>query len=580
MFIVLNLNYYGGVRKKFVVAVLALLLTHLSVDVSRAEENIDRWAPEQQYNSPKWPGPGYIGFGATYSGNYLTPNYLLALSNKAINACPSMKDAKCNDKDIYTISTGLTLPTCKTDDQIDCLSKFEAFSREGTKLEITNLGEFKTFDEFGFVGNSDASLPNPGTPTIYQIPGAPHPGGDKYIVVPYYQSQTGLTSDVYYVANFNVNQAARGFRLMIFAITIYDGEFDKKELIDDPSRYAYGSRTSIQIKNNNQCIYSNSTQCLVARAIPDNVRFSLGLRTSFALSNHIFGRVSEVEVVTGRDKQGNHLLEISGFAQKVPMFGKWMKKNELPKELVEFYAKRVGKMDGWGASKEEQLQPGENWSLFRNSGQTWIDGLEEIQLWLKIIDKASLTPSSWSLEFQMQQGTGSLASFSPGRCYYPEPSLIVTTNASDFLSTSPTFDEKTQEIVYTVAAPHLLPNGEVFAGSYELIIRSDTARCLYNFSSAPLKASIQVTSADNKEQIAVTNMVEKNGWIYLTARGFTFSTPKLKVSLFQEQVAVAPKVETPKKSKTVVTLTCAKGKKTRYVEGTKPKCPKGYKKVV
>jgi hypothetical protein len=55
-----------------------------------AEENIDRWVPEQQYNCPNWPRPGYMGFGVNYSENYLTPNYLLVAGNKAINTCESM----------------------------------------------------------------------------------------------------------------------------------------------------------------------------------------------------------------------------------------------------------------------------------------------------------------------------------------------------------------------------------------------------------------------------------------------------------------------------------------------------------
>ena len=557
-----------------------LFSTFLVSGVAMAEENIDRWAPEQQYNSPNWPGPGYMGFGVNYSGNYLTPNYLLAAGNKAINTCESMTDPKCTDPDVYTISTGLTLPTCTATIIINCLNKFEAAKRDGTKLEIKNLGEFKLFNEFKFTGSEEVGLPNPGSPTMYQIPDAPHPGGDKYMVIPYYGNILNTTEANRNLRNFNYNVAAQQVRIMIFAISIYEGKYERKILEDNPTKYSFMNGTQIQLKNWNQCLFNNATECIVARAIPDDIKFSIGLKTSFSTTNQIFGRVSEVEIFTGRDKQGNYLLELSGFAQKVPMFGKWVKKSELPKQLTDFYAKRLGKLDGWGASKEEQLLPADQWSLFRYSGDTWVDGLEEIQAWLKVVDKASLTPSSWSMEFRMQQGTGSLASFGPGRCYYPDASLIVTTNATDFLSTSPTFDEKTQEIVYTVAAPHYLPNGEVFKGSYELIIRSDTARCLYNFSSAPIKASIQVTSADNTEQIAVTNMVEKNGWVYLTAKGFTFSTPQLRVSLSQEQVVAAPKVTTTKKPKPKVVFTCVKGNKTKYIEGTNPKCPKGYKRNI
>jgi hypothetical protein len=195
-----------------------------------AEENIDRWVPEQQYNCPNWPRPGYMGFGVNYSENYLTPNYLLVAGNKAINTCESMTDQKCTDPDVYTISIGLTLPTCTSTIIINCLNKFEAAKRDGTKLEIKNLGEFKLFNEFNFAGSEEFGLPNPGSPTIYQIPDAPHPGGDKYIVVPYYGNILNTTEANRNLRNFNYNVAAQQVRIMIFAISIYDGKFEREVL--------------------------------------------------------------------------------------------------------------------------------------------------------------------------------------------------------------------------------------------------------------------------------------------------------------------------------------------------------------
>jgi hypothetical protein len=70
----------------------------------------------------------------------------------------------------------------------------------------------------------------------------------------------------------------------------------------------------------------------------------------------------------------------------------------------------------------------------------------------------------------------------------------------------------------------------------------------------------------------------------MTAGGFTFSTPSIKVKLSQEvttpAAAATPspsasaKPVTPKKT----TITCVKGKTTKKVTAIKPTCPTGYKK--
>jgi hypothetical protein len=70
----------------------------------------------------------------------------------------------------------------------------------------------------------------------------------------------------------------------------------------------------------------------------------------------------------------------------------------------------------------------------------------------------------------------------------------------------------------------------------------------------------------------------------MTAGGFTFSTPSIKVKFSQEATTPAPsatpspsasaKPVTPKKT----TITCVKGKTTKKVTAIKPTCPTGYKK--
>ncbi len=160
---------------------------------------------------------------------------------------------------------------------------------------------------------------------------------------------------------------------------------------------------------------------------------------------------------------------------------------------------------------------------------------------------------------------------------------MVVTNAPIFETGPPVF--KDGSLNYRVAGVHTNVDGSLFQGRYTYIVRSDTARCYYGFSDAPIVASVEVVSADNSAQIA-TVLVSENkttGFIKLQANNFTFSAPTIKVKLMQDKPIVPAKSEAsaaPKSSvaKKVITITCAKGKISKKYSGANPKCPSGYKK--
>ena len=123
----------------------------------------------------------------------------------------------------------------------------------------------------------------------------------------------------------------------------------------------------------------------------------------------------------------------------------------------------------------------------------------------------------------------------------------------------------------------------MFKGSYDLAIRSDVARCLYGFSNAPIRASVSVLSSDGSTQDVASELVtEKNGWMTLSAKNFTFSQPTIKVKLLQDkpvnsgtetsQQAADVKKAVPK----LKIINCVKGKMSKKVSGSNPKCPSGY----
>ncbi|MEY4714546.1 MAG: hypothetical protein RIQ37_876 [Actinomycetota bacterium] len=110
---------------------------------------------------------------------------------------------------------------------------------------------------------------------------------------------------------------------------------------------------------------------------------------------------------------------------------------------------------------------------------------------------------------------------------------IVTTNALGYDGSSPAF--KNGFLEYKVAGLHYMPNGtDLVIGTYDLVMRSETARCLYKFSKAPLSATVSVTGGAEKN-VATTIVSEKNGWLKMAAYGFTFSKKTIKVKISKKK---------------------------------------------
>jgi len=152
---------------------------------------------------------------------------------------------------------------------------------------------------------------------------------------------------------------------------------------------------------------------------------------------------------------------------------------------------------------------------------------------------------------------------------------------------------------YKVGGLHFNPDGTTFKGMYDLVMRSETARCLYGFSNAPISAEISVISVEGEKQVATTKLSESKDWIHLSAYNFGFSSPTIKMTLKQEAEPSPTPIATtsPEPSPTPIattspepvvkpaskvinksTITCVKGKLIKKVSAVSPKCPTGFKK--
>lgn len=263
---------------------------------------------------------------------------------------------------------------------------------------------------------------------------------------------------------------------------------------------------------------------------------SIQTRISDLPATWFTGRMSEASVDISKNKAGNRILTVSGKSVEVPEMQVEIPKVELAKNNP-FVARGP---------------VGDNYSQTATDALLFFSYLDE-----KYVKQATGSNVFWSLNATLGAQAG------PCFTKYPGVGGVVTTNAMVYNLGTPVVSNG--ELIYLIGSPHLNVLGAENRGTYDLVMRSDIARCLYELNPAPLRAEISVVSDNGQKQIATTTFGEKNGWLHAGAYNFTFSTPKIKVKLTQATKKI--------------TINCVKGKVKKSVNGVKAVCPTGYKKI-
>jgi hypothetical protein len=537
---------------------------------------------DEMFSLTSEPGFGYLGYTAYPDGAAVDMNSGLIgmktsnLKPEAISWCKSTSDSACSDKDFFQFVS--ILPYCQDVNEVDCLEGLFATSKDGKELSVTNARPFSTLVKHEFTGSPSIDLPSGGVPTLFDIPDAPHSAGTTYMAI------AGAYGSWDKAAG--TKSAAENGSIAIYAVKLETGSYTIKEMSIDPTRYNQRNwRVGATIEG--RCKYTDSQKCAVTVAIPLDLKLGLKVRYGKAIKGWFHGRIQDPNIHYVDNAGGGKTLIASAYAVQVPAISIWKKKSELPAAVKAFYDKAPKPLGGFGSGAGNlalQQGPEDAWSLMLQNntgyGQSQMD---EFLTWLPVVgDKANLLPSIWTLSLMTNFNSGVIGN-TCGQSL-DEFTGIVSTNSTQYLAGPPVFNKSTDELEYKVAGPHLLPNGELSRGTYDLTLRADYAKCLYGITGTAFKATISVVSDNGQSVNAVTTVGEKNGWVNLSAKGFTYSSPTIKVKLSQEQPTPTP---TPSASPTTsvtpavvkkTSITCAKGKTTKKVTAVNPKCPTGYKK--
>jgi hypothetical protein len=521
------------------------------------------------------------------------PSFLAQETNgydiKEDPTCKSIDDPKCVGKNL---NFSAVLPRCSSAADINCTVDVGIISSDGVKTSALFGRYFPNHAQNEYEGNAARDLPSGVAGSIYSIPQAPHDGGDKYYVSVVVKGGVSAAGQVW----------SNGIDVRITPIALEtSGYFSTSneqrdagwaQITDQNTGLVRWGQQGSGYSGDQYCV-ANSWQekaCAQKYAFPADTRYYVTTRLGKVPGGWMHGRISSPDILITTEGKAS-ILEFRGNPIAVPTVYKMYLYPEMPAALKEQYDVVKGgyKRSPWCINSTGYCAGGRSGPstdpMNRNviiSPDPWDPyGMEQLKLWLPYVnDKATALPSFWSVR---TLSTSEMDGAS--QCFTDSSKItgIVTTNSTQYSAGPPAFNKNEGTLDYQVASPHFGTTGDVFKGSYDLVMRSEVARCVYGFSKAPIQATLSITSADGSPQLATTVIGERNGWLYLTAKNFEFSAPTIKAKLSQEASAPTPSATptptSPSSAQGSKSITCIKGKLKKKVSGFNPKCPTGYKKA-
>jgi len=548
--------------KKLITAFIAFGLVLGSTSAINAAVRADLTKPEQGINISEGETfghqpPAMFGFEGGNPDPYFT-------------FCNSLKDKACVEAKNMMLWSHFS--PCSLGSTTNCIDSFYAEDESGKRIQ----GEFVRYanedSKFSFEESASNNFPKTkGMGGVWRIPGL-----------------TGATTDLYFVstyANMDVQKVVGSelsgeqfsynqFESGISPIKEITGSYTASFASDSSNKSLDGSRSggvgasyALDVSARDNCVMLEAGKCLQRQDFPANYRFGLTIKVGKKLSGWFHGRIYR-PVLSITPQSNSQLIQIDALPVLVPSILKKVPTSEITQELRAYL------------SQDRQFGEGSGYLMPGSSGK---DALDQAALWIPLIkDTATKSLQYWSFRMLNTGNEGPDVQ----RCSNASTDIsgIVTTNALTYSAGPPAYNKSDGTLDYTVLAPHYTSKGDLAIGTYDLLLKSEVARCIYGFSKAPISGTISIVGESGQNNVATTIVHEKNGWLFMSANGFGYSSPTVKVKLSQEAEVVVTPTPTPTPSTSAkpvakaVTITCIKGKTSKKVTAVKPKCPTGFKR--
>jgi len=492
--------------------------------------------------------------------------------------CSGWDDPSCASYDY--LYGDLILSPCMTEADRACLDSVEAKNSAGVLEKLSLYGEASTKKIAAF------KFQNPNE--LVDIPA----GGGLSVWKSDLKNSDG--SDRYYAAH---------------VLLRYNAGSNRNTPGGKPAISLYGFKGSVypvKLVTTSNCLeFVVKGQCATSVNYDGTEKIALSLRMNKSLTGWIFGRMQNADFAVSQLDNDYNKIRIAGDVTFVPELSAKVAKTDIAKDpklekyLRDFFT--VGPpglsvpMPGNGSFNDEAIgglvsKTYPDFLAAQTTTRLISVNFEPFALFSAFEDQLQpYSPPFSNNGRNILRQTNSIFWYFSANAYTGNNACsadktklhgLVVTNAPITEQGPPEFRDGS--LNYRVAGIHKNVDGSDFQGRYTYIVRSDTARCYYGFSKAPIQASVQVISSNNSSQVASVIVAERDGFIKLQADNFTFSSPTIKIKLEQPSATVPTPLATPaplaKPVTKTSTLTCVKGKTIKKVTGINPRCPAGYVK--
>ncbi len=520
----------------------------------------------------------------------------------------------------------LVLPPCVAQVKNDCISSVEYTNTKGEWIKgkfkelipLKNVewsdkdfrSDYNDLDQPVFAKARPAqNYPAGGRTGIWDLSGAPHAAGTTYAVTLGFPGAASNTVNPRAEGSVVSWYARDGFTLKLFPIVydinapLYTDKDSKGNLIGGANSCSGGFGSASRYR----CVASE------IQPFPRQTKFRItanfkATKTMLDKVDWYFGRVINAGIKESKGPDGSISVSFEGSPTLVGSVMTEFAKNQENYEVVKRAYDTYWQLT-WG-QEQNIFKTYEDFAKYSGAGLSTRDPgtsaawqiLEEKFDFNYLFEEETwqVSTSRISLDDLKLISNCGEADIVPG---------IISTNAVAANPSPPKWNPETKELTYSIASPHTRKDGALNVGVYELSIDKRLAECLWGKDSLQYRAAISVTTADGTQKVATTLFADNDKVLSFRATGFSYSTSLIRVKLNKDggseaskkalpdlflDTGVKPKplswtVSTPKTKTSTTkptpaksplkTITCTKGKISKKVTASNPKCPSGLKRI-
>lgn len=386
----------------------------------------------------------------------------------------------------------IVLPYCESSVSKLCLDGVFAANQ---KLKyVRDLAPFSPTSNYGNVnakvkGSTEIGLPDGGVASIWDFPKSLSGVDNSYLAV-------SVSYSVIWQKDGTPRYNSAYYSLTPFIYSDWNG---LKEWINPPPGKA-GPTYGVNI-NGKLCkypVFLETQSCPQEIALPEGLLFKVSANLPAQLGGWFNGRIDEPKLsITTVDSKVNR-VEVEGKTIRIPRLSVISRKGDVE------YRSGVSTVYPDDAAED-------NINKF-------VDRIRPLTN-----DRSTGSSVIWSIR---------TVEYARSKCLQNQNKLLgfVTSNALTYQGSAPKMESGF--LTYQLSGMKYEKDGSLTRGNYNLVMRSEVARCLFSLDKKLIRASVSIIYPDNTtKNVATENLGERNGWIYIQARNFTFSNPKVRVAL-------------------------------------------------